>query len=249
MKKIGITGENGFIGSNLVNYLEASNLYEGLFSGEKKYEIVKSKYRMEYIASLENFVMYSDIVIHLAGKNKGSDLEIINNNLINTKNLLDYCLRWEKSIIIAGADYKKDDAYRTSKDTIDMLCKSYSYVGLNSVVLNIPKVFGPGCRPNYNSFVTTLIHAAANGRLNEQAKFIKNMDEELELIHVNDLCAIIEKNIQTDICGYTKYIFTENGGLIKITFGELVDILNGKSGCLKCENIIHEIVEHYKQNK
>ena len=248
MKKIGITGENGFIGSNLVNYLEASNLYEGLFSGEKKYEIVKSKYRMEYIASLENFVMYSDIVIHLAGKNKGSDLEIINNNLINTKNLLDYCLRWEKSIIIAGADYKKDDAYRTSKDTIDMLCKSYSYVGLNSVVLNIPKVFGPSCRPNYNSFVTTLIHAAANGRLNEQVKFIKNMDEELELIHVYDLCRVIEQNLDK-AKGYRKLNFTESEGLIKITFGELVDILNGKSGCLKCENIIHEIVEHYKQNK
>src|SRR3990167_9415475 len=248
MKKIGITGENGFIGSNLVNYLEASNLYEGLFSGEKKYEIVKSKYRMEYIASLENFVMYSDIVIHLAGKNKGSDLEIINNNLINTKNLLDYCLRWEKSIIIAGADYKKDDAYRTSKDTIDMLCKSYSYVGLNSVVLNIPKVFGPGCRPNYNSFVTTLIHAAANGRLNEQVKFIKNMDEELELIHVNDLCAIIEKNIQTDICGYTKYIFTENNGLIKITFAELINALNGYRNHQHA-HVFQEVVMWYKQNE
>jgi len=236
--KVGITGESGFLGSNLVKYLEQ----------RKQYEIVKSKYRMEYIANLENFVMYSDIVIHLAGKNKGSDLEIINNNLINTKNLLDYCLRWEKPIIIAGADYKKDDAYRASKDTIDMLCKSYSYVGLDSVVLNIPKVFGLGCRPNYNSFVTTLIHAAANDRLDEQVKFIKNMNEELELIHVNDLCAIIEKNIQTDICGYTKYIFTENNGLIKITFAELINALNGYRNHQHA-HVFQEVVMWYKQNE
>jgi UDP-2-acetamido-2,6-beta-L-arabino-hexul-4-ose reductase len=51
------------------------------------------------------------------------------------------------------------------------------------VIFRLPNVFGPGCRPNYNSAVATFAHSAANGlRLN-----VHDPEKELSLVYVHDV--------------------------------------------------------------
>jgi UDP-2-acetamido-2,6-beta-L-arabino-hexul-4-ose reductase len=233
--KIGITGHNGFIGKNLKKHLSTSGYQVECFNVDLSSSVAR-----------ELLYPYSNLnaIVHMAGKNKGEDKDIIKANVKGTINLLNFCLKWGTPVMVAGSTYALDCAYKTSKDAVDILCKSYSYLGLNSIVLNIPKVFGYGCKPFYNSFVTTLIHSAAYGYLDEQIKFIDDTSKTLEVIHVDDLCNEIEMHLDC-IKGYRKINFNEDNGLIKITIEELISILKGNEKH-RYSKVFLETVGEYK---
>ena len=73
MKKIGITGTNGFIGQHLFNTLLLNEnitlvpFHRDFFENESK---------------LDNFINNCDVVVHLAGLNRSNDEEVIFN--VNT---------------------------------------------------------------------------------------------------------------------------------------------------------------------
>lgn len=238
--KIGITGINGFIGKNLKNSIELS----GQHTVEPFIGRVDEELSYHHI---NNDFFYSDLVVHLAGKNKGDDDEIIKANVIGTEKLLNLCLEKDKPIIVAGSDYKKDNSYKLSKDTVKHLCKSYSLLGLDVLILNLPKVFGPGCKPHYNSFVSTLIYLAAKGQLDRYLYLIKDPSESLDIIHINDVICTIENCINMGFEYYTEYSFTRLDGLITITLKEIVDILQGNTDH-KYSKVFLDTLRWYKEN-
>lgn len=244
--KIGITGDRGFIGTNLKKHLRDHEL---VTLWEKENVTGELPPNFGRINNLFYEFNECDIIVHLAGKNKGTDEEIIKTNVTGSLNLINMCLKNKKPIILAGSDYKAESAYKDSKDAVKALCKSYGHLGLSSCVMDFPKVIGPGCRPYYNSFVTTLIYAAATNQLKALEKQIKNLDEEIELIHVYDLCESILCLIgdMSRLSTYTNYIFTKYDGLFKITFREIVQILNGDESH-KYSDLFIDLLHWYKEN-
>lgn len=236
--KVGVTGWTGFIGKNLVDHFPEGHEVH-LYVGKDLSVDLKTK----------DFVSECDIIVHLGGRNKGRDKDFVFDNFMASSNLINFCYATRKPIIIAGTDYKNEGAYKASKDAVFYMAKAYQYAGLNSTILKLPKVIGPHCRPNYNSFVTTLIDIAAKGKLNDYLYLIKDMNEQLELIHVADVCDVILDHIERPalMSGFAEYVFGKYDGLITITFKEIVEILNGNQEH-KHSKVFLDLLQWYKEN-
>ena len=87
-------------------------------------------------------------------------------------------------VIFASSTHRSaDNAYGRSKREGEKLLEEWSEkTGTPLTILVIPNVFGPGCKPFYNSVVATFAFQFAGGQQPE----IKD-DCELELIYVSDL--------------------------------------------------------------
>lgn len=237
--KIGLIGHNGFIGKQVFNRLTL----EG-------HDVTVYERRIEELGVTSKYPKFWEfincqLIINLAGKNKGTDKEIIETNLIGTSYLIDWCLAMNKTVMLAGSDYKTDGAYKQSKDAVKALCRAYEHLGLTSCVLNLPKVIGPGCKPYYNSFVTTLIYLASKNQLNKNINLIKDMDEVVELIEVQDVCDAIIDLIKHPSSGFSEYIFTRYDRVFRPTFRQIVDALNGKHEL----SFITGLLQWYKENE
>lgn len=238
-----MTGHRGFIGKNLKSYIE-----------QKGHVVVPYEENLLSWGSFRDKPAFEefkdcDLIIHLAGKNKGTDKEIITTNVFATGNLLEWCKNYNKRIFLAGTDYKIDGAYKHSKDTAKALCRAYGFAGvLNSITFNFPKVIGPGCKPHYNSFATTLICSAACGSLNFEKKSIKDPNEIVELIHVEDACQEILICIDKPHNGFLEYEYTKYDGKFSITLGHLVEILEGKPSIHPEAEMILKLRDWYKEN-
>ena len=75
MKKIGITGQEGFVGSHLYNTL-------GL-QPEKYERVPYDKSFFQNPEKLENFVAQCDVIVHLAAMNRHPDPEVIYETNVN----------------------------------------------------------------------------------------------------------------------------------------------------------------------
>ena len=82
MKRIGITGQNGFIGNRLLNRISLLSGEYSLVNFEKSFFSNKKK--------LQDFIKQCDIVVHLSGVNrsKNSD-DLYNGNMVLTDTLID----------------------------------------------------------------------------------------------------------------------------------------------------------------
>lgn len=216
--KVGLTGQRGFIGSNLVSFLQGHN-HEVL---TYPYDVLSYMHH-----ELDDTIKNSDVTIHLAGKNKDIDRDMVHVNVYGTLNMIEKCKKYHKPLVLAGTTYEKEDPYKWSKDAAKSLCRAYQHEGLSSMVLNIPKVFGPGCKPNYNSFVSTLIYYSTKDDFGWWVSRIKDMKEKVTLIYIDDLCESIECLLKDKFYQYNEYNFTKYDGVFDITFEDITKILSG----------------------
>lgn len=242
--RIGITGSKGFIGKKVINRLVLEG-HEVIPYNENLCSF--GNYRADKVEKFDE-IKDCELIIHLAGKNKGTDKEILSTNVFGTFSLLSWCHFWQKPMILAGSDYKKDGAYKHSKDTIKALCRSYAFLdGYTSCTLNLPKVIGPGCKPHYNSFVTTLIWAQATNQLKLYERDVKDLSEKLELIHVGDVCDSIVDLIEHSTLGFTEYEFTRFDRKFTISMQEILDSIKGK-GTHEYSYMFQDLVRWYTEN-
>ena len=173
---IGITGQNGFIGWHLSQYL---SLQEGVnvipFDRDCFLDVEK----------LTNYVSQCDVVFHLAAMNRSENLdELYNTNVSLVEKLLNASSSKKPRIYFTSSTQEnQDNPYgQSKKEGYNLLRKwgEINNVDVGSFV--IPNVFGPFGKPNYNSFVATFCHKIANG---ENPSILN--DAEVSLIHVHDL--------------------------------------------------------------
>lgn len=223
--KILITGHNGFIGKNLIELMYR----DAPVGGGTLYDLIKFQGNILDDDDYDNFPSKIDYVIHLAGKNKGTDEEIIKNNVLGTQKIINLCLNTGATLIFASTDYDRESSYKSSKDTCEALCKANAYLGLKSYILKIPKIFGPHCKPFYNSFATTLIHLEALETLDENLHLVSDMKEQVKIMHVHEVTSCISDIVDGIICirpGECRVINYEHiTGHVKITWREFIDIL------------------------
>ncbi len=111
MKRVGITGQNGFVGSHLYNTL-------GL-QPEKFERIDFEKEFFNDSEQLDHFVKQCDVIVHLAAMNRHSDPEVIfDNNISLVKELIASLERTESKAHIlfsSSSQEEKDNLYGKSK--------------------------------------------------------------------------------------------------------------------------------------
>lgn len=169
--RIGVTGASGFIGGHLMNSLK--NLPGATVSRLLR----KRKNSPPTLGDLKSFVKDKDVIYHLAGVNKGSDEDILRGNIIGTLHLLVAIKTFGSQgtrIVFASSSqvYKPGEGksgfkesratepeslYGASKRTAEDLIR---ISGLDNIILRLSNVYGPGCRPNYNSVIATFCDRA-----------------------------------------------------------------------------------------
>lgn len=196
MKRIGITGQNGFVGSHLYNTL-----------GLKPEEFERIDFEKEFFndsEQLDHFVKQCDVIVHLAAMNRHSDPEVIFNNNINLVKELIASLERTGSkahvLFSSSSQEEKDNLYgKSKKEGRELLMNWAEKSGGTFTGMIIPNVFGPFGKPNYNSFIATFCYKLTHG----ETPSIDN-DGEVRLIYVGELVEEIIKNIRI---GETKELY------------------------------------------
>ena len=185
--KIGITGQAGFVGTHLYNFL---GLQE---------EVERTPFKDEFFDDVERlieFVKSCDVIVHLAAINRHGDPQVIyDTNIDLVKKLTTACdLAGVKPHILFSSSTQEanDNLYGKSKLDGRKLLEEWAEQNKAKFTgLIIPNVFGPFGNPYYNSFIATFCHQLTHG---EQPKI--DVDGEVKLIYVGELVEEFWKQIE-----------------------------------------------------
>lgn len=179
MIKVGITGQEGFIGQHLIRTL---NLYP------EKFEVISfDKEYFESEGELAGFVKGCDTIVHLAAMNRHDDPQVIyDTNIALVNKLIKACEKTDSSphiLISSSTQEERDNLYGNSKkEGREALARWAKKAKTSFTGLIIPNVYGPFGKPFYNSVVATFCHQLTHGEMPEIYK-----DGELSLIYVGNL--------------------------------------------------------------
>ncbi|WP_231427782.1 NAD-dependent epimerase/dehydratase family protein [Pedobacter sp. Leaf250] len=188
MKKIGITGQNGFVGRHLYNTL-------GLFPGDFE----RIDFHKEYFVNegeLDDFVLQCDVIIHLAAMNRHEREQFIyETNVGLTKILIDSLERTGSKahvIFSSSTQEERDNLYAKSKKAGREALANWATENDGKITgLIIPNVFGAFGKPFYNSFISTFCYQLTHGDVPTIVT-----DGEVKLIYVQELVDIIIDKIK-----------------------------------------------------
>lgn len=190
MKKIGITGQNGFVGYHLYQTLNLFKEEFALVDFDRSF--------FEEDSKLDAFVSECDVIVHLAALNRHNDPDVIyetNTDLV--KRLVDSLERTQSKahlIISSSTQEERDNPYGKSKKAGRLMFSEWANrAGGRFTGMVIPNVFGPFGNPYYNSVVATFCHQISR---DETPKI--EIDGQLKLIYVGELVGEIIKSIREE---------------------------------------------------
>ncbi len=180
--KVGITGQSGFIGYHLANYLSLKKDELKLVSFDKSFFSDAKK--------LRDFILECDVVVHLAGMNRGTEEEVYDCNYRLASQLVDAfeeCHATPYVIFASSTQEEKETSYgRSKKDATNLFIDWAVRNNAKFTSLITPNVFGSFCKPHYNSVVATFCYQLTH---NQEPRI--EIDAALRLIYVNDLVEYI----------------------------------------------------------
>lgn len=190
MKKIGITGQHGFVGYHLYQTIhllkdefDLVDFDRAFFTDEK---------------ALDAFTIQCDVIVHLAALNRHNDPEVIyktNTGLV--KQLIASLKRTASKahvLISSSSQEDRDNLYGKSKKEGRLALADWASKARGTFTgLVIPNVYGPFSHPYYNSVVATFCHQIAR---NETPKI--ETDGQLKLIFVGEVVESILHAIHTN---------------------------------------------------
>lgn len=149
--KVAITGETGFLGYHLTQYLRYHVGYE-VISLTRNYQ------------NNIHLIKDCDWLIHCAGINR--NLSSSCNNLILAEELIELLLRNNINVNIAYASSIQEfhnNEYGNDKANAGKVLSNYcSEINSEFISYKLPNLFGPFGKPNYNSVVATFCYNIAN---------------------------------------------------------------------------------------
>ncbi|MGZ4852362.1 MAG: NAD-dependent epimerase/dehydratase family protein [Halobacteriota archaeon] len=167
---IGITGAHGFLGSHLWAGLRKRACDVKVFE--------RGVHDLSDVASMKDFVEDLDAIFHLGGVIRVSDEELINVNALGTFRLLEAIRRYANNdvrVVLASTLHaygvtdtprylNENDipmpktAYGLSKLLAEEIINFYgNKYGMKERIFRIANVYGPECKPHYNSVIATYI--------------------------------------------------------------------------------------------
>ena len=181
MKKILVTGSNGFVGKNTVVALNEAKKYEVLTIDRNNTE-----------EELKESTLKADFIVHLAGVNRPKDTrEFYEGNGGLTEKIVRFLKEENKNtpiLITSSTHAVLDNDYGKSKKlSEDALIKYSDECNANVYIFRLPNLFGKWCRPNYNSAVATFCYNIAH----DLDVWVNDPAIELNLIYIDDVVASI----------------------------------------------------------
>ena len=174
--KIAITGAEGFFGRHLCVRLRAQGLHEVVAINRRVFCDQ---------TSLAKVVSAADVVVHLAGVNRGDPAIVEFQNEILARQLV-----WALDFIDSSAAIVFANSIHAGTDTPYGRGKERAFNTLHAwacrrgrqlINIRYQNLFGEGGRPRLNSFVATFCHRLASGGRPDIL-----VDRPLELIHAQD---------------------------------------------------------------
>lgn len=173
--KIGITGSEGFIGRYLVKKIKDPEIFKG---------------DLKELSLVREFVNKCDRIYHIAGKNREPQGEILSNNLLSTGNLL-LAMKLENKhpeLVFTSSkqvEWNPESEYGLTKSIEEEIIKKSK----KWCIFRIPNVYGPECKPFYNSVVATFSYQIANN----QSVTITDPEAKREFVYITDLVDLLIK--------------------------------------------------------
>jgi UDP-2-acetamido-2,6-beta-L-arabino-hexul-4-ose reductase len=210
--KVLVTGANGFIGKNLIVFLQERTGIE-----------VLGFVRGESASDLTAKVAQVDFVFHLAGVNRPQhDEEFVLGNRDLTVALCDAIRASGRAIPVvytSSTQVERNNAYGASKRGAEDALRDLSAEPGQSVwIYRLSNVFGKWCRPNYNSAVATFCHNIVN----DLPITVNDPAAPLRLVYVDDVAQAFLSHLEESAHGLH---FSEVTPVYQTTVGKLVDQL------------------------
>jgi UDP-2-acetamido-2,6-beta-L-arabino-hexul-4-ose reductase len=219
--RILVTGSEGFIGKNLIVYLQ-----------EKENIEILTFTREDNEKSLNELIQKADAIVHLAGENRPNNVEdfaTVNTNL--TIKICDAILSTKRKIplIFASSTQAEDkNPYGNSKKSAEIALENFSKTSNNPVVIyRLPNTFGKWCKPNYNSVVATFSYNIANNipiQINDPQKMLR-------LVYIDDV--ITDFLITLDV-GFKGLTWNKISPEYQITLKDLAEQIYSFENCRDC---------------
>ncbi len=192
---VGITGSRGFIASHLMPRIEREPGWSVIPCDREAFaDPVK----------LAEFVSRCDAIVHLAGMNRGPADEVYEVNVSLARQLVAAMVSRRATPLVLTASSTQeclDNAYGRSKRAAAKILGQWSAASGTPVTVEvIPNVYGAGCRPFYNSVVSTFCHQLAVG---EQPRILE--DREIELICVSELIEALIRDLRRTGSGVLRH--------------------------------------------
>lgn len=180
-RRLAITGGFGFLGWHTACRMRAVHRVDALRLGRDHFSD-----RDRLVASLADV----DVVVHVAGVNRGDDSAVEQGNVALADDLAAALDELGKPVDMVYANSIQaglDNPYgRGKKAAGERLGATVHALGGRFADLLLPNLFGEHGRPGYNSFVATFAHEIAAGR-----QPVVTGDREIELLHVQDAAAAL----------------------------------------------------------
>ena len=224
MMNILITGSKGFIGKNLVAWL--NNIKEGK---DKTFPIDTNLSINEYDidtdpALLDEYCRTADFVFNLAGVNRPKEQsEFMTGNFGFASILIDTLKRYNNRcpvMLSSSIQATLDNPYGKSKKAGEDLFFDYANeTGAKVLVYRFPNVFGKWCKPNYNSAVATFCHSIAH----DLPITVNDRNVMMNLVYIDD---VVTELINAILCKENRNgDYCEVPVVHKIALGDIVDLI------------------------
>ncbi len=186
--RIIISGHNGFIGEHMVRNLK--------LHFPKMELIFLTKNDFENVSRLSLKINENDFIFHLAGVNKTShdgDLFDLNHRINLNLSLALKKVKFSGVLFFSSSLKEQTNSVygKVKKEGRKMFEKLSYELKFKFNCLLIPNVYGPFCKPNYNSFIATFSHNLINKK---EVKIIN--DDKINLIYVDDLIDWLLKTLK-----------------------------------------------------
>ncbi|MGV3684505.1 MAG: NAD-dependent epimerase/dehydratase family protein [Daejeonella sp.] len=234
--KVGITGQDGFVGNHLFQSL-------GLFQDEFE-RVHFDKSYFDHAKKLEGFLKKCDVIVHLAAINRHSNSDVIYDANVEMITKMVAALERIKTtphiIFSSSIQEEGDSAYGKAKKKgrelfIDWAERSN---GKFSGMI-IPNVFGPFGKPFYNSFIATFCY-----QLTHNAECRIDSDGTVRLIYVSELVELLIEEIRQATSNHLKKVMHTSEQPVS----EVLKLLQGYKKLYFDEGIIPELRDRFQVN-
>lgn len=211
--RLGITGSDGLIGYHLSAYIQAHHPEVTL--------IRESRALFETHDRIQQFVQSCDVIVHLAGMNRGDDSEIerVNPELAQQLTRAAEEANVTPHILFSSSTHMSSDSPygRSKKEAHEIFSRWSSKNDAPYTCLVLSHVFGEHGRPFYNSVISTFCHQILHGEQSEVSS-----DGVFRPIHAQDVALAIMEQVsrcqtgQVQILGEERRVADVYESLVKI---------------------------------